>query len=169
MTLTDGTGGITMPPGVEFDGMKPFTAELWFRGAPNSSSSGGSLIDHDSWSSTRNGWMLRASTDGVAMERASSVTTVDVLKVPTSVRSWHYLVGVFDGTKQSLFVDGQLEGSMATQTALAALGTTYTIGRQNCSGCSQVQPYIGDIDEVAINDKALSLDQIRAHYVAARN
>jgi hypothetical protein len=171
MTL-DG-GAITMPAGVEFEGTTAFTAEVWFRVATYDHTGWGTLIDHERPSTTRDGWMLRAGYDvlklsaTVSIERARS-GTVDPLKVAPAppVGSWHHLVGVFDGKQESLFIDGTLQASKAADMLIPAVGGSYTIGQMNPS-TGNPEPFIGDIDEVAIYDKALSQDRIQAHYDAA--
>ncbi len=74
-----------------------------------------------------------------------------------------YLVGTFDGTNASIYLDGillqqTLAGAGTLQDGVNALG----IGNQS----ERNRPYNGLIDEVALYGYALSADQVAAHFEA---
>jgi tetratricopeptide (TPR) repeat protein len=74
---------------------------------------------------------------------------------------WHHVVGVYDGSKIYLYVDGALDRS------LDASGTIDTSNHQVCIGENaerQGRNFKGLIDEVAIFDQALNDDEVRQLY-----
>jgi len=83
---------------------------------------------------------------------------------------WHHIVGVYDsaGGQTSIYVDGVEEGSAGTLAGLRQSSSGISIGGER----SGVLPtydwvYSGSIDEVAIYHKALTADEVAAHYAAA--
>ena len=74
---------------------------------------------------------------------------------------WHYVVGTYDGTTASIYVDGVLRNSL--QSAISpSSNPPFDIGG---GGCAQGN-LVGDIDEVQFYDRALSDSEIRAIYDA---
>lgn len=86
---------------------------------------------------------------------------------------WHHIAGTYDGTKGQLYIDGRAWGNpvihpgiitpMLTNSFLA-LGSEE--GRTFCPDCAGSRYYRGLIDEIAIYNRALSADEIRAIYHA---
>jgi hypothetical protein len=77
---------------------------------------------------------------------------------------WHHLVFVKDATHIRVYVDGQEKDSVAkSYTAGFDSTTDLNIGYLNLSGHYR---YEGDLDEVAIYDKALTPTEIQQHYSA---
>ena len=112
--------------------------------------------------------MVRAASDGVFYERwVNGVVRAVASPTPPSVNEWHHFVSVFDGAMAYVFLDGGLVSSDSVTNALVQKSNPYVIGRQNCSPCSG-SGYLGDLDEVAIYDKALTATRIQAHYDAAK-
>lgn len=78
---------------------------------------------------------------------------------------WHYVVGTFNGSQLSLYIDGTLE---ATATYIGAIATTANslYIAQNNNNASQV--FGGLIDDVRVYDRALTAPQIQAMYSAGK-
>ena len=72
---------------------------------------------------------------------------------------WHHLVGTFDGDVVKTYVDGKA-GNTRQTTAETAVGTSLYIGQSGNSGAW----FKGLINEVAIYDRALTEDEIKAYY-----
>ncbi len=79
---------------------------------------------------------------------------------------WVHLVGTYDGANWKLYRNGAEVASQAAAVgALAVNGADWAIGSL---GNGWADNFAGDIDEVAIYDKALTLSQIAAHYTAGK-
>ncbi len=80
--------------------------------------------------------------------------------------AWIHLVGTYDGTNWNLFRNGVLLARQAGKTgALAVSDADWAIG---ATGQGWADNYSGNVDEVAIYDKALTPSQIAAHFVAGK-
>ncbi len=84
---------------------------------------------------------------------------------------WHSVIGTYDGSNVDLYVDGQLVGSGAPDTAPISYGlrTSNDLEIGNYPGCpSQDLGFVGSIDEVRIFDRALGAQEIRAAVAVSR-
>src|SRR5262249_3500065 len=75
--------------------------------------------------------------------------------------NWHHIVGVRDGNKFSIYVDGVLEGSTTTSVGTLTLNTT-VVGALKRSSMGSF--FTGWLDEVAYYPTALSAENVRRHY-----
>ena len=84
--------------------------------------------------------------------------------------AWQHLVAVYDqpAGRMQLYVNGALAASVAPRATLVTSYDEVTIGARkgSASGYNDLN-FNGHIDEVAIYDRALSADEIRAHFDAA--
>lgn len=78
---------------------------------------------------------------------------------------WHHFVLTYDGSHGRLYVDGKLDGELSAPGQLDILsGTGFHLGvAPSCGGCEMQ----GDVDEVAIYDRALTAAEVAAHFDAA--
>jgi|GEM_PF-1176387 len=91
---------------------------------------------------------------------------------PINDNEWHHVVGVRDSNSDEnlLYVDGQLANSINannTYTGTFSGPDFVTIGYYQSGQTPPFQPgyhFIGALDEVAVYGKALSLEEIQAHY-----
>ena len=81
---------------------------------------------------------------------------------PISTSTWYHLTGTWDGTTVRLYVDGSLQLDTDTANAINSSTTTVTIGK--CNTVAAPSYFIGRIDEVAIHNRELSLNEITAHF-----
>lgn len=72
------------------------------------------------------------------------------------VGDWVHVVGVFDGKAMTLYFDGVAAGLQSNAIAPTDVAEALRIG----------YVYLGNLDEIAFYDKALSTDRILAHYHA---
>ena len=166
VTFTDGSGAISMPPGAEFDGLAPFSVEVCVKPSASNTSLG-FTIDHEAFSGGRRGWLLRTGETGFVFERWDEPTGRAIgSPAPPATGVWQHVVGVFDGTRAYLFVDGSLVSQDDIPLPIPVRGNTYSIARQNSGGSGN--SFRGDLDELAIYDKALTGSRIAAHYAAAK-
>jgi hypothetical protein len=71
---------------------------------------------------------------------------------------WHHVVGVYDGLRLSLYVDGKLDSFKQ------ASGSLMVSGSNLCIGGSASTSFNGLIDDVRIYNRALSVEEIRTLY-----
>jgi hypothetical protein len=161
----DGKHGIDMPRGEDFAGPnQAFTVELWVK--PDSTGPA-FLVDNEN--QTRGGWVI-SSVAWVAFERYAD-STVHVAAVsagPLAAQSWHHIVGACDGTNQALWIDGDLAGSSQGPLTLPSVTVNWTVGAENChpNPCT-TNAFVGAIDELAVYGRALSQNEVLAHFQAA--
>ncbi len=160
-----GSVGVTFQSGLNVS--SPFTVELWTKpddtGATKCVASSIKL-GNSGWlfynSLTAGQWTFR-TIDGSSVNDNATGGTV-------TVGAWHHIVGVWDGTKNRLYVNGALVASnTAATTFLPVTDTTVplTFGARS----DNTFVYAGSIDEVAYYPSALSDSQILAHYQAGTN
>ncbi len=79
---------------------------------------------------------------------------------------WHHVVGTFDGATVRLYVDGvQIGNGNSAPTSIAYnLSTTNTFKIGAYDNISSLYSFLGDIDEVRIYNRALSLSEVRGNF-----
>lgn len=77
--------------------------------------------------------------------------------------SWHLIAGVFDGTTQFLYVDGQLRGFVSSNRTTAQGSGDMRIGGRS-SGGANTSWMNGSIDDVRIYNRALTQSEISQLY-----
>ena len=84
--------------------------------------------------------------------------------------NWHFMVYTWDGNTLRLYVDGNLNNSVAWANAPAYAATNYVrIGARNRSGGDEI-PFWGSLDDVfLLNGTALTLDEVAFIYSGGRN
>jgi hypothetical protein len=90
--------------------------------------------------------------------------------VTYAVRSWQHMVGLKQGDELRFYLNGQLIDRKQDPTKLAnnmriLMGQLYPHQR---SGMVAVRPYFGELDEVALYDRALGEEEVLQHYQLAR-
>lgn len=78
-----------------------------------------------------------------------------------TLRKWQHLVAVKDGSKMRLYLNGELMGEEDDATQLTP-GLQMLVGRLYPQ--RNVRPFKGQLDELALYGRALSADEIEAHY-----
>lgn len=74
-----------------------------------------------------------------------------------SQNTWYHLVGVYDGTARTIYVNGVSKGSDSTVQTRTDFGDNTTIGR---AGSFNGQYFQGQIDDVRVYDHALTQGEI---------
>ena len=86
--------------------------------------------------------------------------------------SWQHIVGTFDGKLKTLYVDGKMMVSEVSKAPAIAPGKSLHIGciigdpSSNDPAQSKSGYFNGTIGQVRVYSRALSLDEVRKHYVA---
>jgi len=81
---------------------------------------------------------------------------------------WHHVVATFGPTGMALYVDGAQVGSNGNTSVQPYDGQSYwRLGSDNIWGGANTAALDGRLDEAAVYDRALTPQQVTAHYAAA--
>lgn len=147
---------VTLPAGFDFAGRAPFTVEIWMRRATagDGSALSKSILDD---AGVYRGWFLvwQPTGDLIQFRRGE-----DTVSAPWPVRGeYFHVVVTYDGYRLILFLDGEEVVGRDTARELAATGAPLLIGKAERWG-----DFVGELDEVAVYDRALPRARIRRHY-----
>ena len=160
-----GTGGIDAGDVLDFEGEATYTLEAWL--LPEAyDEEFRFIVHHNDGEDPRQsyGIYLHAST-GIGFERYVDGDGRSARASNPSVGTWHHIAGVYDGALLQLFIDGMLVDSDEDGRLARVKSTPLRVGY----GWSDLAGVIlGTLDELAIYDKALGEERIRAHFEAAK-
>ena len=161
----DGDGDyVTMGDVNAFDGLAAITVSAWVK-STNGVNDFPSFAGKSSCGAGENGpFLLFLASDSGSGPATFAITasggdlgadgTTDV-----DDGNWHFIVGRYDGSLVSVWVDGTKEGENSASGALVSTGNAFEIGG-NCN--SNWKYYNGIIDEVRIYSRALGPTEIAA-------
>lgn len=159
----DGSTGFAVNANLQ-PGPNTFTEEAWFR---TTSSSGGKIVGFgDARSGNSNNYDRHLYMDpaghvffGVYDNAGYTINTSTTL----NDGQWHHAVGTLSTAGMVLYVDGKRIGVNGGVTKGQPFSGYWRVGGDSSwNGNNYFQ---GDIDEVAIYPSALSLTQVRTHYL----
>ncbi len=114
------------------------------------------LLGIDDFSASSGEYRFRFTTNQGTTSHTAGPTTPD--------DTWHHIVGVYDGAKAEIFVDGVSQGSTSrTGNLIVNLDDVY-IGDNPISDGDGHRYWHGRLDEVMIWDKALNQSEINSLY-----
>lgn len=141
-----------------------YSTEAWFKTA---TTSGGKIIGFGNSNTGLSGSYDRhvyMRDDGRltfgTWTGAENTTTSDL---PYNDDNWHHVVATQSSAGMKLYVDGVLVGTHS-QTAAEPFTGYWRIGGDRVWGGASSSYFAGTIDEAAVYSKALTLEQVRAHY-----
>lgn len=82
-------------------------------------------------------------------------------------KRWHHLVAQHTGTKLQIFLDGQPVGETKLDTVADYIPSRLVVGRAKDTAITDTRSFTGNLDELALYDRPLRPDEIRAHARAA--
>jgi hypothetical protein len=82
-----------------------------------------------------------------------------------TLRKWQHVAAVKDASHMCIYINGRLAGDGEDATQLPT-GMRLLVGRLYPS--RQVRPFVGQLDELAIYNRALTLEEIAKHYRLVR-
>jgi hypothetical protein len=85
-----------------------------------------------------------------------------ISKSAYTLRRWQHVVGVKEGESVRLYVDGVLSARANDKTPLASGPLRIAIGQPLI--VRRVLPFVGQLDEIAIYDHALSDEEVARHH-----
>jgi hypothetical protein len=163
----DGAGAkVDIPDASEmftFAGTAQHSYELWFKPKPHTPIQ--FLLEKRTGAdfTTRDGNTLLLYADGLspAIERWTAGSAHISSTEPPTLDEWHHIAFTFDGERVRIYVDGAMGSNPGSSPGnLGPNVSALTIGASNGGG----SPFEGDIDEVAVYDRALSADEIFQHF-----
>ncbi len=126
---------------------------------------GSLLVGKSAYSNTRLNYLLSSGEFWITTTSGTALETYYTFPVDTN---WHYIVGVYDGTNQIVYVDGvQVSISNRGTVTLATTGGTYPnlhFGRYYYNGSWVYVANGSMIDEVRIYNRALTPTEITDLY-----
>lgn len=164
-TTFDGATTVLTVPSVTspFTGTEAHTVEAWVRPARHDTRYRYLWSRETSDANGRQGTGVWIRQTGVGFERFRDGAQARVaVERPLTTGVWHHVVASYDGAVMRLWVDGELYGTTATTLALLDAGQ-FQIGGRGTYG-----HLAGDLDDVALFDRALAPRQVAAHLAAAR-
>ncbi|MCL5269946.1 MAG: discoidin domain-containing protein, partial [bacterium] len=102
-------------------------------------------------------WRLERNGTAGTLAFVGSGLTSPVVTGATSVddHRWHHVAGVYNGASLALYVDGKLDGEVATSGPLAVTGDPFQIGAS-----AGARTFAGRIDDVCVYSTALTAGEI---------
>lgn len=146
----------------------PFTIELWAKPAqitPDLFSPAAALDLSQNGGSSRDGWVIYQNSNTWQFRVGGFSGYAATPGGGTAqTNGWQHVVGVYDGSSASLFVNGQLAAGPTPANGFSPnTSTPLRIGATTIPN----RTFDGWVDEVAFYDTALSPTVIGAHYSAA--
>ncbi|HEX4263048.1 MAG TPA: LamG-like jellyroll fold domain-containing protein [Verrucomicrobiae bacterium] len=157
----NGGADVVVPFGSAVSNNAPFSVEVWAQAGSNPT--GAAVVSDGEFGTPRSGWIIYNNVAGVWTFRLYNQNAANTsLSISGGVAdaNWHHIVGVYDGTSGSLYIDGVLAAGPIATNYVPNVDAPLTIGGRSDGGFL----YNGSIDEVAIYSNALSASDILAHY-----
>jgi hypothetical protein len=166
-----GKAQVSIPWALELNPHGPFTAEAWFKPATLAVDDLDyrtvfSSMGSGPGGSGPNGWLLYQQPNNTfawvlfneGWVSAFMADPIDTVQANT----WYHMALTYDGLFH-IYVNGQLNATLAFDLFIPAQDGTTSLGYRSDGGWN---PFDGTLDDVAFYNKALTLDQIQAHYNA---
>jgi hypothetical protein len=103
---------------------------------------------------TTNDFRFRVFTDGVNSEIDSGVLTAS---------KWYHFAAVYDGSNAIIYIDGKYEASDVANGSILQHTTDKRVGLR----LNDIHPFLGQIGDLSIYNRALTANEIAAMYAGA--
>lgn len=165
VALAFGGGYVTMGQQFAFSGSTPFSVQAWVELVPGDTRY--MLPVGDNLSGMPVGYILELNRPNPGYSTHADAWGSGVITPPSSAvindGAWHQVVGVYDSTTMSVYVDGVFQNSTGRGTI--APGADFVVGGLDVGGTDQGF-YGGLISDVAVWDSALTAGDIASLYQA---
>ena len=149
----------------DFAGTAPFSLEAWAKPSTVDALVYRRVFDKSSGGASE-GYLVWIGPGGIGAARTSGGTNDFVLGGVPAVGQTSHIVVTYDGATLRLYVDGALVDEAASTRALANTTRALLLGADSDGNAQQ---FLGELDEAAVYDVALSAATVRQHYVAGRH
>jgi uncharacterized repeat protein (TIGR01451 family) len=114
-------------------------------------------------------WSPAAKVDGLVFIIATDANSGGIgaySQTSISLNQWYHVVGVYDGSEMRLYINSVLDPNFPIRASGTLLNTDKPVRIGLVQWIDQDRNFYfnGNIDEVHIYDRALSADEIKAHY-----
>ena len=154
------TNYVSVPnsPSLSFPVSQPFTIMAWFYYTTGGINEG--IINKGNGPGSTNYALIVYPTDHLDFVTCNG-NWGDLISSNTLTQGWHRVVGVWNGTTKSLYIDGSLDSSVNPTGSQSPSQNTQIveIGRARSSNY-----YNGAIDEVQIYNRALSASEVQSDF-----
>lgn len=155
-------------------GTNDFTVDFWMK--TSSTRFQEAVIGKRPVCDGSSGWDIRIGGPGVGVGKLNlclleSVASPNVsCIVGTNIVNdgvWHHIAARREGTNAALYVDGVLD-AFGTSPGIVVMSNAapLTAGTEACVPVDGTQFYTGQLDEIGIHNRAISVDEIRSLYLA---
>lgn len=146
---------IGRPENLDFNENDPYTFMAWVK--PRSANQNGYILTkYDRYVAGQFQWGLE---NGKHMSHRETWPWQTTASDPLAVDEWSHIATTYDGTTLKIFTNGVETGSVNIGS-INSIGRDLIIGARHRSGAIN-DHFIGDIDELSIWNRALSLEEIR--------
>jgi hypothetical protein len=150
------------PTDLDFPGRAAFSVEAWVNLA-QAANGFHHVVNHETQSGNREGYAVFVQNSGnLAFERFVAAQDTAIAGPVANANEWNYVVGTYDGTTLELYVNGTMAAQAGDTRSRNQLTDDLYIGAGET-----VKFLHGVIDEVAVYDKALTQEQVTAHWHAS--
>ena len=147
----------------------PFTAMAWVKYKKLVGSRGGAFLAKGVDAESAVDWAMTVSDVHKLRPHANVGNSWVYFDCATTLKSgvWYHVALVYDGASVNGYVNGELDGSRAVSGELQASDNSLKIGSYApVNGTMSKCFFAGEIDEVALFDRALSAGEIKTIYKA---
>ncbi len=167
LDLQNGSDYVTIPdPTSALIPTAAITVEVWMKSGGTQPEFQSLVVDHSHGWTDETGWALQGNGGNTRIDFIiGNGSTFPLARSTTNVfdGQWHHVAGVYNlanvGQEIKIFVDGQLEDTATTATALAANTRDVHIGSSWHGTLPTNRFFHGLVDEVRISDVALAPQQ----------
>ncbi len=157
---------ITMTNAPELNPVSVITISAWFQVAgPNAAAATQGIISKEVSGAVANPPYVLQYTNSGVLQYGQTATNNDGANINSignlNTGTWYFGTGVFSGTTEYLYLNGELQGT-ATNSDIGATTNVLRIGQQK-SGNSRF--FNGSIDDVRVYNRALSATEVKQLYL----
>ena len=145
------------------------SVSLWVRLAADAPAGGTALAEKDGWVAGQTGYALLIGdwgTDNTLRFEVFGPWTLVDSTFGLELNRWYHVVATYDQQHMRIYIDGQLNNSIA-ETQAINVGNNGILGvgaRFGDFGKTQEVNLLGMVDEMAIYNRALAVEEIQQHY-----
>lgn len=171
--LDGGAGAVAVPHRANLNpGTADFTLDFWMK--PTATGVMRAVLNKRDGCRDSDFWDIRLLPEGLLQVELAGAPGKDdygiISATPVNDGSWHHVALVRQGAQATLYIDGQVRGSVNTKNAIT-IGNTAPLrfGSDPCIGSNTTRGYQGLLDEVDWFNRALSAAEVQAIFNAGES